>query len=75
MSKPHAPLPALIHLIDRDGEKCGYANTDDQFGMVRLFLNFGGGAEHLLEISPACARKLAAALLDHAAEAEQDDQR
>lgn len=74
-------LPTLTHMIDRDGEKYGFAQVEDQFGMVRLHLgindpSFGiEGTKHPLELSPTCARKLAAALLAHAAEAEKDDQR
>ena len=71
----------LVHLVDRDGEKYGYAQVEDAFGMVRLHLKindptFGtDGTKHPLELSPVCARKLAAALLAHAAEAEKDEQR
>ncbi len=80
MSKPRALLPTLIYLIDRDGEKCGYAQVEDAFGMVQVHLkisdpSFGIEAQHPLELSSVCARKLAAALLAHAAAAERDDQR
>lgn len=64
----------LTHL-ERDGERYGYAHTEDKFGVVSVFINLYSGTEQALEISPACARKLAAALLAHAEQAERDDQR